>query len=189
MENEKQGYLRKKGITSRNALTLEYRKKASEIILQKIINLSEYAKAKTIMSYMAMGSEVDLWGLWDIAKKNKKLLCFPLCEDPKKQPGIMSAFVPDDKDAFVSGAFGIREPDTSRGRIISPSEIDLVICPCSAFDEKNNRIGMGGGYYDRYLPKCTQAAVIAAAFSCQKAEIPIPQNPHDIAMDIVITED
>lgn len=189
MENEKQGYLRKKGIASRNALTLEYRKKASEIIIQKIISLSEYAKAKTIMSYMAVGSEVDLWGLWDIAKKDEKILCFPLCEDPKEQPGIMSAIAPDDEDSFVSGAFGIREPDISRGRILSPSEIDLVICPCSTFDEKNNRIGMGGGYYDRYLPKCTRAVVIAVGFSCQKSEILIPRNTHDIKMDLIVTED
>lgn len=189
MENEKQKDLRKKGIASRNALNLEYRKKASQIIIQKIINLLEYRNAKTIMSYMAMGSEVDLWGLWNIAKKDEKTLCFPLCEDPREQPGIMSAIMPDDEDSFVAGAFGIREPDISRGHILSPSEIDLVICPCSTFDEKNNRIGMGGGYYDRYLPKCTRAFVIAVGFSCQKSEILIPRNPHDIAMDVVVTED
>lgn len=184
-----QSDLRKKGIAARNSLTLEYRKAASLKIIQKIIRLSEYTRAATIMSYMAIGSEVDLWGLWDISKKDEKTLCFPLCEDPKVKPGIMNALVPDDEDSFVSGAFGIREPDISRGRILSPTEIDLIICPCSTFDENNNRIGMGGGYYDRYLPQCNQATVIAVGFSCQKSDILIPRNPHDIAMDVVITED
>ena len=63
----------------------------------------------------------------------------------------------------------------------------LVICPCTAFDKTCSRVGMGGGYYDRFLPKCINAAVIAVAFECQKAEN-IPVQDTDIRMDAVFTE-
>ena len=68
-----------------------------------------------------------------------------------------------------------------------PEEIDLVVCPCSGFDEDRNRLGMGGGFYDRYLPKCEKAAKIAVAFEAQK--IPeVPMDEWDIPVEAVFTE-
>ena len=47
---------------------------------------------------------------------------------------------------------------------------------------------MGGGYYDRFLPRCNRAHVIAAAFACQRAE-ELPEEPHDVRMELVVTEE
>ena len=62
-----------------------------------------------------------------------------------------------------------------------------MICPCTVFDEACGRMGMGAGYYDRYLPKCAGAVIAAAAFEVQKAAR-APMEPWDRAMELVFTE-
>lgn len=84
------------------------------------------------------------------------------------------------------GSFGIMEP--VKGFVARPEEIDLVICPCTGFDEKLNRLGMGGGYYDRFLPLCKNAKKIAVAFEAQKIER-VRINEYDVPMDAIVTED
>ena len=66
-------------------------------------------------------------------------------------------------------------------------ELDLVVCPCTAFDEACQRMGMGVGFYDRYLKGCVNAAVIAVAFECQK-NAQLPAAPWDRPMDLIATE-
>ena len=89
-------------------------------------------------------------------------------------------------DGWRVGSYGILEP--TKGFIARPEEIDLVICPCTGFDENLNRLGMGGGFYDRFLPLCKNAKKIAIAFEAQK--IPrVRVNPHDIPMDAIVTEE
>ena len=70
---------------------------------------------------------------------------------------------------------------------VPPEEIDLVICPCTAFDENGRRMGMGAGFYDRYLKKCVNAHVVSVAFEVQKAE-KIDMHPWDQPMEKVFTE-
>ena len=77
------------------------------------------------------------------------------------------AYVPG---AWKTGAFGILEPDPARSELVPPEEIDLVLCPCAGFDGDGNRVGMGAGYYDRYLPRCSNAAIYAVAFEAQRLE-------------------
>ena len=70
---------------------------------------------------------------------------------------------------------------------IRPEEIDLVICPCTVFDEAGGRMGMGAGFYDRYLPRCVNARIAAVAFEAQKADC-VPMEAWDRPMDLVFTE-
>ena len=66
------------------------------------------------------------------------------------------------------------------------AQIDIVICPCTAFDRDYNRLGMGAGYYDRYLEKCVNAYLVAVAFDVQEArEVPVCE--YDVKMKAVIT--
>ena len=71
---------------------------------------------------------------------------------------------------------------------VPPEEIDLVICPGTAFDPACNRMGMGGGYYDRWLPRCVRARVVLAAFEVQKVES-LPTDEWDRPVEQVFTED
>ena len=72
--------------------------------------------------------------------------------------------------------------------LVKPEEIDIIVCPVVAFDSECNRLGYGGGYYDRYLPRMSPSTIrIGVAFACQEVE-EIPRDPHDIPLDRIFTE-
>ena len=69
-----------------------------------------------------------------------------------------------------------------------PENIDVIVCPVVAFDKHNNRLGYGGGYYDRYLPRLMSDTIkIGVAFSCQEVE-EVPTAEFDVPLDVVVTE-
>ncbi|MDO4751909.1 MAG: 5-formyltetrahydrofolate cyclo-ligase [Akkermansia sp.] len=82
------------------------------------------------------------------------------------------------------GAMGIPEPCTHLS-IIPPEELDIIIVPGVAFTEHGNRLGYGGGYYDRYLPRCTNAKLIATAFAEQMLP-ELPTEAHDLRIPHII---
>lgn len=72
--------------------------------------------------------------------------------------------------------------------MVKPEDIDVIVCPVVAFDKKGNRLGYGGGYYDRYLPRLKPSTFkIGVAFSCQEVE-QIPTDAFDVPLDAIITE-
>lgn len=175
--------LRKAGIAGREALSAEERSEKSAAIVQKILASEEFRTAEVILLYKAIGGEVRLDGLETADASKGKHFVYPLCISRTE----MIALEPQGADAWMRGHYGITEPVREKSSEVPPEKIDLVICPCTAFDEACSRIGMGGGYYDRYLTGCEKAKVVAVAFEAQKAE-QIPSAPWDRPMQKVFTE-
>lgn len=75
---------------------------------------------------------------------------------------LFTAAVPG-PDGWETGLYGICTPVLERSVLLEPEQLDLVLVPCTAFDADCFRVGMGKGYYDRYLPRCTKAAKIGIA--------------------------
>ncbi len=175
--------LRKMGKLDRAALPANERLAKSVAISKKLIASDEFKNANIIMIYRAFGAEVDLNFLAKAAKNSGKHLLYPLCTSKTE----MIALEPLSEDAWVCGSYGITEPAREKSKEYMPEEIDLMICPCTAFDNECRRIGMGGGYYDRFLPKCQNAHIIAVGFETQKTTH-IPAEPWDYIMDKVYTE-
>lgn len=176
--------LRKEKKKAREALPEEEKVRYSADICRRIADTPEYKGAGTIFVYKWSRGEVRLDELERLAEADGKTLVYPLCISRTE----MTAIEPGTEEgAWKTGAYGIMEPDPDLGRAADPGGIDLVIAPCTSFDENCRRLGMGGGYYDRYLPKCRNAAVIAAAFEVQKAE-EIPAEEYDHPVDAVATE-
>lgn len=169
--------LRREKMQARENLTPEQRREYSSAIVRRLMELPEYQAARTVMAYRAVKGEVSLEGL------SGKRFVWPLCVGE----GEMIALLPEGEDAWQRGYCGIPEPIRQRSKEVSPEEIDLVICPCAAFDSQCRRLGMGKGFYDRYLPRCKGARLVAVAFEVQKVER-LPAAPWDVPMDAVVTE-
>lgn len=182
--------LREKSLNARKALSPEQRTKYSQEIVKNIAASEEFKKSERILIYAPVGAEADITNLADLPEASGKIFAYPVCIDSE----TMEAYVPGcgfhdtDKNKYWHiGKYNIQEPVTAKSTLLKPEDLDLVICPCAGFDEAGSRLGMGGGYYDRYLPKCKKAKIAAAAFEVQKTE-EIPQEPWDVRLEKVFTE-
>lgn len=180
-KSELRKVIRKEKIKARNELGAEERLKLSKIISDNVLSLPVFKAATNIMIYRAVKGEVSLKFLEENAYG--KNLFYPLCISDTE----MIALHPEGESAWHPGFKDIPEPVRELSKEIDPSKLDLIICPLSAFDNECNRMGMGAGFYDRFLPKCKNAKIIGVAFEVQREES-LPIDPWDKPMDAVITE-
>ena len=176
-------FVRRLALRSRAALGEKERAALSEAACSHIISSESYRRADTVMIYRAVRSELSLATLEAAAAADGKRLVYPRCVSN----GELAALSPCGDEAWSIGPFGIPEPVFEKSVYVRPDEIDLVVCPCSAFDGECRRLGMGAGYYDRFLPLCENADIFAAAFECQKVAC-VPSDTRDVRMDCVYTE-
>lgn len=175
--------LRKMKIKARDSLGAEKREELSRELVSRLVATPEFRAAKTVLIYRATRGEVRLEALEQAPESEGKRLLFPLCISSTE----MIALLPQGEDAWTEGYYGIWEPVREKSILVDPEEIDLVVCPCTSFDEKGGRMGMGAGFYDRYLEKCVNARVLSVAFECQKT-ISLPLAPWDKPMELCVTE-
>ena len=162
------------------ALTDEYVKGASRAICERLFALYEFKAAKSLFVYLSAGKEPETDEIIEKARALKKEVFVPVCTGP----GVMRA-------AALSGAqfeinkYGIREP-VFWEREAAPGELDLIIVPCVSASKDKKRLGHGGGYYDRFL-KESPAFSACLCFDALLSD-GIPEEPHDLRPDCVITE-
>lgn len=177
-------WLRRAKIRARDSLPAEERREKSERIVQRVLQSQEFQNAQTVMLYRAVRGEARLDGLEGSPEARGKRLVYPRCVSGTE----MIALLPQGEDSWGTGYAGIQEPVPERSQAIAPEEIDLVLCPCTVFDEGGGRMGMGAGFYDRFLERCPNAAVAAVAFEAQKVD-KVPTEGWDRPMDAVFTEE
>ena len=173
---------RKAGRAARAALPADVRAAASAALCRQVLALDAYRSASTILLYAAFGAEADLAAVAAAAAQQGKTVAYPVCG----QGFTLTAAVPG-PDGWAVGQYGIRAPVPERSILLDPAQLDLVLVPCTAFDAGCWRVGMGKGYYDRYLPRCTRAAKIGIALEVQR----VPRaavDVHDQRLDAFVTE-
>lgn len=181
MGNNKQQQ-RQDAKAARTSLSESDRKIFNAAVAERLIGLS--ATAVVIMSYMALGEELDLMQFNEEILQAGKKLAFPVT----LEKGRMEAYIPAEEDSWTVGAYGIQTPIPEKSLLINPEDLELIVVPCVAFDTDKMRIGWGGGYYDRYLPRCTKAYKIGVAYEVQRMNKIAAESAWDIALDAVITE-
>lgn len=154
--------------------------KATDRVSRHILSLDAYKNARTVMAYAAARGELSLAPVMEDALASGKRLVLPRCE----APGVMTARWVRSMDELEEGAYGLLEPRCTC-EIIPCGEIDLILAPGTAFDREGNRIGQGGGYYDRFLPG-TRAARVGICHGFALFEH-LHAQEHDAKMDAVVT--
>ena len=187
MENtsivEQKKSLRKEMRSRRASMSKEERDAASHKIVSSLIENPIYKESSTIMAYASMPEEIQLNELFDDAFANKKILAVPLIVG---RGTMRPVFLPS-MEHLVVGDFGILTVRQDCRTFVDFNDIDSIIVPGAAFDRKGNRLGLGGGYYDRFLKRVPQAKRIALAFDFELYDS-IPAESHDTKMDVIITE-
>ena len=155
---------------------------ADEIIVQHVLELSEYKQAKCILFYLSIGHEVNTYQLIEQAFFDGKRVCVPRCYEG----GMMDAVEIFSLSDLKRGMYGILEPDAN-DLAIDPKELELIFVPGMAFDRARNRLGRGAGYYDRFLERAEDAVAVGICRSTRLFD-EIPHEPHDKKVDYLVTE-
>jgi 5-formyltetrahydrofolate cyclo-ligase len=153
---------------------------AAESIFSKIEQLDIFGKADCIALFAAMNDEVPTAVALDRWPQLGKRVVVPRVE------GNIMRFYDYSPEQMRTGAFGILEPEGDNE--CRPEEIDLIIVPARAFTRAGERLGRGGGFYDKYMSKAEfRASKVGIAFECQIFDS-LPCDLHDIHVDHVVTE-
>ncbi|TCP52395.1 5-formyltetrahydrofolate cyclo-ligase [Tumebacillus sp. BK434] len=181
---EKQA-LRKHLLALRQNLSREARAPLDAAILQRVIELPEVQAAQTILLYLDFRGEVESDGMIEHCLAHGKTPVAPVTLKEERQ--MIPVRITSLADLRM-GAYGIREPLHLPELEVPVTAIDLVILPGVGFDRKGGRLGYGGGYYDRFLPKLRpEVPKIAVAYELQVVEN-VPMEPHDTLLDALVTE-
>lgn len=166
------------------SMSVDERARASREACDRIPTLHEYDSSNVLLLYMPMPTELDITSLIERTLADGKVVTVPRTVWDERRMEAVEIRAIEDGATMVT--HGVREPRD--GRVISPSELDLVVVPAMGYDESCNRLGRGGGFYDRFLPEPQLRAVtVGIAFEAQIIHA-IPTRKHDVRVDMVVTE-
>jgi len=161
--------LRKEYLKIRESLTSTRRQEAS---LKAMALLTEDLP---ILSFASFKNEIDLWPLnHELAKRGQLLL-------PKMTKEGLTIYWVDDIQKLRLN-HGLLEPDPNTSKAYLLEKPILALIPGVAFDEKKNRLGLGKGYYDRFLKSAPYVIKWGVGFQEQLSSI-LPVEEHDVQMD------
>ncbi|MCU5173173.1 5-formyltetrahydrofolate cyclo-ligase [Bacillus paranthracis] len=175
--------LRKQIIEHMNSLSKERYTTLSEQIAFSLYVQKEWAEAKTIGITLSMENEVNTYPIIEKAWEEGKKVVVPKCN---KETRTMSFRQISNFDQLETVYMNLREPIPALTEEVNADEIDLQIVPGVAYTERGERIGYGGGYYDRYLMHY-KGKTLSLAYSFQMVDH-IPIEPFDKNIEKIITE-
>ncbi len=172
---------------ARRALPLAERRARSARIAARLFVLPEVQGAERVLFYASLPEEVDTWPLLEAWLRGGRVPLLPGL-DGRGGP-LRAAPILDLAADLKPGAFGILEPDPDRTGTVEWASIQVAVLPGLAFDLRGYRLGRGAGHYDRSLAALLpEARRIGLAFECQVVQR-LPVEPHDIPVDLVVTEE
>ena len=184
-----QSILRRKLRATRRALSNNERKDKSLAIFKLLSTFPPFKKAINIAAYWPTAEEVTTESLFQHSQRLGKKIYLPVIKSSNIQTGIMCFhhYEPN-VTTLEPNRFGIYEPFESHTAEQICCSFDLIIIPVVGFNRNCDRIGMGGGFYDRYLSHVERqrSHFVGLAFACQQQQFETKQ--HDVKLDAIITE-
>ena len=158
------------------------RAEKSRAIVETVAAHPDFLRSDRVALFAPLPSEPDIEGLW---AKGARGFCYP------RVTGETIEFVNVPKLAALTPAAWnptVREPAFEDARIISPDEIELILVPGLAFTRDGQRLGRGGGFYDRFLSRLPGSTCKLGVCFDQQIVASLPAEAHDQLVDAVATE-
>ncbi|MDA0977186.1 MAG: 5-formyltetrahydrofolate cyclo-ligase [Proteobacteria bacterium] len=174
---------------SRQSLTSKQRNQMSAVITGELARYRPFQRARRVAFYYPTEEEVDTRPAMTMAAETGKEIYLPVINTARwRQATLLFQRYQPGQSELKANRFGIPEPVHRPGESIRGQEMDLVCVPLVGFNAACDRIGMGGGYYDRAFatPSWRGTWLLGLAFSCQQAEF--EPRPHDVRLNVVLTE-
>lgn len=185
-DRETKSFLRKEVLGKRDSIPPEVRRTKNRLLLEHLLTLAEVREATSIFLFASFRTEVDTMAMIGQFLSEGKRIFLPVVD---RENHRLVLYEIRNMEELSAGYMGIPEPSVRTDeRLIAIDDIDLAIIPGAAFDERGNRIGYGGGYYDILLSGLKKRIpIIAVAYEEQIVES-VPSEPHDIRVDIIVTD-
>lgn len=172
----------------RRELPIEKQTHAAKLVTQNVLQLPLYQSSQHIAYYLADEGELDPQSIIKYAEQAGKSGYLPVMSAKHE----IRFFSYQTGDALVQNDYGILEPDQSAQTPIEASELDLVFMPLVAFNKQCDRLGRGGGYYDRSFSFLKDSSIkkprlIGLAYEFQRQDALITEE-WDVRLDHVATE-
>ncbi|MBQ0059139.1 MAG: 5-formyltetrahydrofolate cyclo-ligase [Lachnospiraceae bacterium] len=176
--------LRREFLNMRRNMTSEEIREKSTRISRTLFGYLSGTSFDTILLYASYGGEVDTSFIFEEAVKQGKLVAYP-----KVTGKDMAFFMVKDKDDLLAGYKGILEP-SDHCSMVGEDQLSraLLLMPGIVFDRNGNRIGQGGGFYDRFLARYPHIKRAALAYDYQVLDQMLPTEEHDCNTSVIITE-
>jgi len=182
---EQKARLRRELRRERNSLSPASAKQSARQLCRTLLSHSRLQRSRNIAFYLSADGELDLAPLMQACHRAGKILWLPCISNER----IMSFRRHRPGKPLLRNRFGIGEPPPAAMRC-DPMQLDLVLMPLVAFDAHGNRLGMGGGFYDRAFARCRRSRrpfLMGVAHSFQQVPA-LPRDPWDIPVAAVATE-
>lgn len=186
--------LRNEILQLRDSLSVEERQEKSHRIAEQVMIQKEFMEADKVLLFASFKREVETCEIFQAATMAGKEVYYPKVIDKE-----MEFYLVDKEADLIEGYRGISEPIANLEKQFRPKQMDkiCVIMPGVVFDAAGNRIGYGGGFYDKFLERLEnelsgqngQLYKLAVAFECQMVEIGnITSESFDIKPNCIVTE-
>ncbi len=178
--------LRKHYRALRNRLSNDEQARAAKSLATRFIQAGLFRDIHHIALYLANDGEIVTQDLihacWDAGKQVYLPVIHPFCA------GHLLFLEYRKTTPMCANKYGIQEPKLNVEGVIPVQQLDAIMMPLVAFDEMANRLGMGGGYYDRTLSRVSHSAtkLIGIAHDCQRADN-LPIESWDVPLNAIMT--
>ncbi|MDP2562129.1 5-formyltetrahydrofolate cyclo-ligase [Psychrobium sp. 1_MG-2023] len=167
----------------RQQLSVIEQQQASEQLAAQLVSQLD-STVKQVAIYLANDGEIDpmpfIKMLWQCDIEVYLPVVHPFC------PGYLLFLRYQVDSELINNKYGIPEPRLNVSTVCPVSELDVVYTPLVAFDHKGNRMGMGGGYYDRTLANHQNVITIGLAHDCQEVN-QLPIERWDVPLNCIVT--
>ena len=184
------GDIRQQLRAKRRALSVKQQRVCADQLATILCKERFFLRAKRIGIYLANDGEIDPGAILATALKAGKSCFLPILHPLKKNSLYFGQYDPTTQ--MVPNRFGIPEPKFNSAQIAPPWSLDVILMPLVAFDREGNRMGMGGGYYDRTLAFMVEGnrlkpKLIGLAHGYQEVDN-ISQQSWDIPLHLIATD-